>query len=120
MLDQMVEREVSRPKLLLKGASRAEKRVFWQEVIDAWQKSGQGVAVFCREWGLAQWQFKYWKKKMIESSSSKAVEFVSVPNGPLGAMAGLRVEWRDFAFELSQSDEVPLLRHVLQAIGAVR
>ncbi len=102
MLDQLVKREVGRPTPLLKGASRAEKRVFWQEVIDAWQKSGQGVAVFCRQWGLAQWQYKYWKKKLIDLSAGKAVEFVSVPNGPLGAVTDLRVEWREFAFELSR------------------
>lgn len=118
MTDQQEVCLGERLKPALKGSSRTEKRAYWREVIGAWKVSGESVAAFCREWNLAQWQFTYWKQQLMENNNP--VEFAAVPESYGSRFGGLRMEWREFIFEVTQEGDVRLLKQVLQAVGAIR
>ncbi len=40
-----------------------QKRRHWQAHIESWQRSGLSQVAYCREHGLKQHQFTYWKKR---------------------------------------------------------
>ncbi len=41
-----------------------EKKALWQQRIDAWHKSDLKQSVWCRQNGVKDYQFSYWKKKL--------------------------------------------------------
>jgi len=67
--------------------SRSERREHWREVVGQWQGSGESQAGFCRERGLAAWQFRYWLRRLTAEGSPAAVGHgfaeVSSPGGGL-------------------------------------
>ena len=62
------------------GIPRAEenkrKREYWRSHIERWQESGSSQTEYCKEHGLKDHQFTYWKKQIIRTGA--ATEFVSV------------------------------------------
>jgi hypothetical protein len=36
----------------------------WKKHVDEWRSSDLSAAAFCRQRGLAAWQFAYWKKRV--------------------------------------------------------
>lgn len=44
-------------------------------------RSGQSVAAFCRERGVAGWQFYTWKKRLSEAATGQFVEVQVVGGG---------------------------------------
>jgi hypothetical protein len=56
-----------------------EARVKWRELVSEQSRSGQSVAVYCRERGLRLWQFYEWKKRLRDSDSPKFVEVAVKP-----------------------------------------
>ena len=60
--------------------SRAEenkrKREYWSSHIVRWQESGSSQTEYCREHGLKDHQFTYWKKRIVRTEA--AAKFVSL------------------------------------------
>jgi hypothetical protein len=60
--------------------SRAEenkrKREHWSSHIERWQESGLSQSQYCKEHGLRDHQFTYWKKRMVQTET--AAKFVSL------------------------------------------
>ena len=44
--------------------SSPEKRRYWQDHIEAQQRSGLSIGRYCRDQGLAQSTFDYWRRKL--------------------------------------------------------
>ena len=59
----------------------AEKRKFWKEQIENWQKSNLTQAEFCRKNNLILHQFGYWKRKTIKPPAS-SVSLIQVAMKP--------------------------------------
>lgn len=59
------------------------KERFWRKHLDTQQRSGQSIAGYCREQGLAPSSFGHWRRKLRRSSSTgtspEAVTIVPVP-----------------------------------------
>ena len=89
-------------------SSRAEenkrKRGYWSSHIERWQESGASQTEYCKEHGLKDHQFTYWKKRIVQTET--AAKFVSLnlssftnkqppqPGSPLRVVVsnGLKVE----------------------------
>lgn len=54
-----------------------QRRRFWEDHLRAWQTSGSSQAGYCREHGLSDKSFLYWKKRL--NSARVAVSLVEVP-----------------------------------------
>jgi hypothetical protein len=50
--------------------AQEEKRCFWQRHIQGWKESGISQVGYCREQGLKETAFTYWKGKLTQSSSA--------------------------------------------------
>ena len=76
---------------------RAEVWSTWRGLVSEQLQSGQGVAAFCRERSLREWQFYEWKKRLRESETVKFVEVKAVatrePKGTTAARS-LAIELR--------------------------
>jgi hypothetical protein len=81
-------------------ASRADRRRYWQAVIERQQASGQSIVGFCSGEGLAPASFHAWKRRLrrsrrgIERESANQVlvpvQIVSDPKADAGRM---EVQW---------------------------
>ena len=70
----------------LPRAERLEqKRSFWKQHIDSWEKSGLTQAEYCRRLQLKPHQMAYWKKQFYQSEAQ--AEFVPIQLSPLMAPA---------------------------------
>lgn len=47
-----------------------EKRIEWKGHYDAWKESGQTVAAWCREHGIAEHQMYYWVQRFDRDDGS--------------------------------------------------
>lgn len=50
--------------------AQEEKRCFWQEHIHGWRERGINQADYCREHGLKETAFTYWKGKLTQDRSA--------------------------------------------------
>ena len=68
---------------MIEQPSRAEeskrKREYWSSHIERWQESGASQTEYCKEHGLKDHQFTYWKKRIVQTET--AAKFVSVNLG---------------------------------------
>ena len=53
------------------------RRKFWEDHLGAWQESGMSQAGYCRQHGLSDKSFLYWKKRLGWAGMS--VSLVEVP-----------------------------------------
>lgn len=60
-------------------SGRDEARAKWRELVSEQSRSGQSVAVYCRERGLRLWQFYEWKKRLRDSDARQFVEVAVQP-----------------------------------------
>jgi len=123
MLSQHTESPEGESKFLLKGASRGEKRAFWQEVIASWETSAETATGFCRDRDIPLAQFNYWKKRFALSTQddeSERVRFVQFPGPSAATATRIQLEWRDFTIEVNEGADERTLTMVLRAVGAVR
>jgi hypothetical protein len=49
--------------------AQEEKERFWQEHIQRWRESGSSQIDYCREHGLKETAFTYWKGKLTQAGS---------------------------------------------------
>lgn len=47
-----------------------EKRTYWQQHIDQWQKSGLSQIEYCRRNRIKKYQWGYWKKRLLTAPKS--------------------------------------------------
>ena len=67
-----------------KTTTRSERREHWHGVVAEWQASGESQAGFCRERGLAVWQFRYWAKQLGGTPPASDQRFAEVSSPGLG------------------------------------
>ena len=48
-----------------------EKLSHWAEVIKDWQGSSKSAVEYCRENNIPQWQFYYWKKRVLSPGKER-------------------------------------------------
>lgn len=66
------------------GSNNKERRLFWQEHIGKWEKSGLSQAAYCRENKLSEGSFSEWRRKMRSNSLSNSGAQVS-KSAPFGS-----------------------------------
>ena len=81
-------------------ASRADRRRYWQEVIERQQCSGQSIVGFCSKEGLAPASFHAWKRRLRQSrcetgrrSAKQALVPVQIVSDPTPDGGRLEVYW---------------------------
>ena len=124
--DQVEEGHVAKGKA--KVADVGGKQRLWARRIDAWRRSGESQAAYCRRHGLKRALFVYWKRRLEEmgaaTKGSSAIQFVEVPavhgcncsvaaTGIVLVAAGCRVE-------LEADFDEAALRRVLTVLEAGR
>jgi hypothetical protein len=64
--------------------SGSERRVYWEEVMRRWRESGQSVREFCRNEGVRESAFYFWRRELARrSQSTDAVRGSCPPASPL-------------------------------------
>jgi len=61
----------------------AQKRRYWRQHLDDWQKSGLTQVAYCRQHELCRHRFQYWKKKFYPKEPPAFIE-LQFPSGPEG------------------------------------
>jgi hypothetical protein len=81
-------------------ASRADRRRYWQEVIERQQASGQSIVGFCSKEGLAPASFHAWKRRLRRSRrgverelANQALVPVQIVSDPKADSGRLEVQW---------------------------
>lgn len=79
----------------------SSKRAGWAKRMQAWERSGQSRAAFCRAHGLSPATFDYWRRRLRESSRALVPVIISeapampieiaLPNGLRLRMAATHV-----------------------------
>jgi hypothetical protein len=114
---------------MAKGRGGDEKQRTWARRIEAWRRSGEKQAFYCRRHGLKRDQFVYWKRRLEElveaATNTPAIELVEVPwrrttsgaNG-LTAASGIVVVAAGWRVELEADFDEEALRRVLGVLQA--
>jgi hypothetical protein len=68
----------------------------WRNLISEHGRSGQSVAAFCRERGLANSHFFYWKKRLREAATPPfvALQIANAKPAPVHALWSTSIEVR--------------------------
>ena len=62
----------------------SERQVYWEEVLRRWRESGQSVREFCRNEGVRESAFYFWRRELARrSQSTDAVRGSRPPLSPL-------------------------------------
>lgn len=98
------------------AAAITQRRENWRGVVEQWRQSGQKKAVFCRERGLALWQFHYWCQRQGGEGAAAGGVFARVRS--VGA-SGLRLRLGSgLELEVEPGFDEATLRRLLRALGA--
>jgi len=81
-------------------ASRADRRRYWQVVVERQQASGQSIVGFCSKEGLAPASFHAWKRRLRRprreagrESANQALVPVQIVSDPKVDAGRLEVRW---------------------------
>jgi hypothetical protein len=97
-------------------ASRAARREQWAARMAEQQAGGLSAAAFCRERGIAAWQFSYWRKALATSEGSAAANgFVEMR--PACRASGVWVEAGRWRVNVEADFNAVVLRRTLEALG---
>jgi len=58
--------------------SRQSKHKKWHQELSKWQQSSMSVAAYCRQTGIPDWQFHYWRKKLLPSTLAPQTKFIEL------------------------------------------
>ena len=80
-----------------KGKDRdAERETRWRKVLAAWKRSGQSIRGYCREHGITEASFYFWRRELrlreAEAAQRNAAAFVPVrlkPEVPASCAPGM-------------------------------
>jgi hypothetical protein len=71
----------------------------WASHLEAQARSGLGVAAYCRQAGISEWSFYYWRKRRAAASGTLVPQsqpsFVEVLRTAPATAVGYRVEFRN-------------------------
>ena len=95
--------------------ARTERREHWRGVVEEWRRSGLKKAAFCRERGLAVWQFHYWCGRQAGNGDGGGAVFARVQ---ATGGSGLRLRVGGLEVEVEPGFDEGTLRRVLRALGA--
>jgi hypothetical protein len=105
-------------------ASRADRRRYWQAVIERQQASGQSIVGFCAKEGLSPASFHAWKRRLRRPRREGGQEVAQallpvqvVDAVPIGA-GKLEVEWPDGVVLRVQGCEAQTVAAVVAALVA--
>lgn len=74
---------------------KVERERKWREHVGGWQKSGLSQAGYCRQHGLTQNDFSWWKRELARRVVAAAPAFVAVQMAsPRTAALGFELELR--------------------------
>ena len=80
------------------GNAKNERERHWRGHLAAWQKCGLSQAAYCRQLGLKQCDFSWWKRDLARRDAGKAPTVAATP-----AFVPVRVvarQTQDYPFEL--------------------
>ena len=105
--------------------SADELRAFWRGHLAQWRTSGQSQAAYCREHGLTDHRFRYWKRCLkpegVADEPSGAEEFLPVQLVSRSATtidSGITVRLpTGLGLELRSGFDTQTLRSVVQALS---
>lgn len=96
--------------------TKEARRAHWSGVMEAWRRSGQSKAAFCREHEIGEPVFYYWQRQLREDSSPEVEGFAQV--GPVD-LAGSGVRLRlpsGMVLELEAGFDAVTLSRVLAVV----
>ena len=107
-------------------ASRADRRRYWQAVIERQQASGQSIVGFCFKEGLAPASFHAWKRRLRRSrrgiereSANQALVPVQIVRGPADDTGRLEVLWPGGVVLRVQGCDAQTIGAVVAALSAI-
>jgi hypothetical protein len=106
-------------------ASRADRRRYWQAVIERQQASGQSIVGFCSKEGLALASFHAWKRRLRRSrcgiergSANPALVPVQIVSDPKAGEERLEVQWPGGVVLRVQGCDAQTIGAVVAALAA--
>ena len=57
-------------------SSGSDRQQFWRMVLETWQASGLSVRQFCKDEGLSEASFYFWRKKLIKAGLRREITIV--------------------------------------------
>ena len=107
--------------------SRADLEAYWRRLIEEQQQSGQTICGFCREQGLTESAFHFWKRELgvrrrkpaTEKHASDEATPTFVPVSVIGSMTSpITLELGGATLRIEAGVDISLLRTVLAALRA--
>jgi hypothetical protein len=102
-------------------ASRADRRRYWQAVIERQRASGQSIVGFCSTEGLAPASFHAWKRRLRRprrESVSRALVPVQIVSDPKADTGRLEVQWPSGIVLRAQGCDAQTIGAVVAALSA--
>ena len=97
-------------------AARLARREKWTALIAEQQAGGLSAAVFCRERGIAAWQFSYWRKALATLKNAAGTSgFIEVR--PISHTSGVWVEAGRWRVGVAMDFNAVVLRRTLEALA---
>ena len=107
-------------------ASRADRRWYWQAVIERQQASGQSIVGFCFKEGLAPASFHAWKRRLRRSRreierepANQALVPVQIVSDSKADVGRLEVQWPGGVVLRVQGCDAQTIGAVVAALSAV-
>jgi hypothetical protein len=96
-----------------------QRRQFWKEHLDLWQREGGSQSAYCRQHDLKLHQFTYWKKRLAQTDTITFVplQLARRPPHPVVNPVLNLVTPNGFRIEISAGFDPAILQRL---IGAVR
>jgi len=106
-------------------ARSADRRRYWQAVIERQQVSGQSIVGFCSKEGLAPASFHAWKRRLRRSrrgiereSANQALVPVQIVSASKADMGRLEVQWPGGVVLRVQDCDAQIIGSVVAALSA--
>ncbi len=106
--------------------SRAESEAYWRRLIREQQQSGQAIRGFCREQGVTESAFHFWKRELRVNRRKCATGTVDpspptlMPVSVIGPMTSpLTLELGGATLRIEVGVDAELLRTVLESLRAI-
>lgn len=106
-------------------ANRADRRRYWQEVIERQRASGQSIVGFCTKEGLAPASFHAWKRRLRRSQretgqrlAKQALVPVQIVSDPKADAGRLEIQWPGGVVLRVQGGDAQTIGAVVAALAA--
>lgn len=100
-----------------------EKQKLWEKRMKEWEASGLGGKSWCKQQGISECQFWYWKKRLGNSGSEKEKEIkkwapLVIEDAPKNEST-LTVRMGNVEIEVKPGYNAPLLQDVVRTLLSV-